>query len=114
MIEAGKVRALAVTSSTRSTALPEVPTVAEAGLPGYEAVLRFIMVGPPKLPASVADRLQAELRQIVTDPAVVRELARLGNDEISPRTPADVKTLLQDDLKKWGSVIRDAKITLET
>lgn len=114
MIASGKARALAVTSSTRSTALPDVPTVSEAGLPGYEAVLRFVMVGPPKLPVAVADRLQAELKQIVTDPGVVRELAKLGNDEISPRTPPEVKALLQDDLKKWGAVIRDARITLET
>jgi tripartite-type tricarboxylate transporter receptor subunit TctC len=114
MIAAGKARVLAVTSSQRSTALPDVPTLAEAGLPGYEAVLRFVMVGPPQLPAAVAARLQAELAQIITDPAVVRELVKLGNDEISPRTPAEVQTLLQQDLKKWGDVIRSAKITLDT
>ena len=114
MIAAGKARALAVTSSQRSTALPDVPTVAEAGLPGYEAVLRFVMVGPPQLPAAVAARLQAEFAQIVTDPAVVRELVKLGNDEVNPRTPAEVQTLLQQDLKKWGTVIRSAKITLDT
>lgn len=114
MIAAGKARVLAVTSAQRSTALPDVPTVAEQGLAGYEAVLRFMMVAPARIPAPVSARLQSELKQIVSDPAVMRELVKLGNDEIGPKTPSDVQTLIQDDLRKWGAVIREAKITLET
>lgn len=114
VIAAGKARVLAVTSAQRSTALPDVPTVAEQGLAGYEAVLRFMMVAPARISAPVSARLQSELKQIVSDPAVMRELVKLGNDEIGPKTPSHVQVLIQDDLRKWGAVIRDAKITLET
>jgi tripartite-type tricarboxylate transporter receptor subunit TctC len=113
MIAAGKVRALGVTSSKRSTALPDVPTVAEQGLPGYEAVLRFMMVAPNGMPAPIISRLQSELKLVMVDPAVIKELEKLGNDEIGPRTPAEVQALLRDDLRKWGKVISDAKITLD-
>jgi tripartite-type tricarboxylate transporter receptor subunit TctC len=114
MIAAGKVRALGVTSSKRSLALPDVPTLAERGLPGYEATLRFTMVAPAGLPAEAATRLQAELQRAISDPEVVKELERLGNDEIGPRTPAEVAQITRDDLKKWGAVIRDAGITLDS
>lgn len=114
MISAGKVRALGVTSATRSLALPDVPTLAERGLTGYEATLRFTMVAPAGLPPEATSRLQAELQKVMSDPAVIKELAQLGNDEISPRTPSEVAQVTRDDLKKWGAVIRDAGITLDS
>lgn len=113
LIASGKARALGVTSLKRSSALPDVPTLAEQGLTGYEAVLRFMMVGPAGLPAPVTARLQSELKQVISDPAVIRELEKLGNDEISPRTPPELLALMRDDLRKWGTVILDAKITLD-
>lgn len=114
LIAAGKVRALAVTTKKRSGVLPDVPTLIEAGLPDYEAVLRFMMVAPAKTPEPIATRLQSELRQIIADPAVIQELEKLGNDEIENRSPAEVQALIKSDLAKWGKVIRDAKITMET
>lgn len=113
LIASGKVRALAVTTTKRSSVLPDVPTLIESGLADYEAVLRFMMVAPSKTPEPVASRLQSELRHIVADPAVIKELERLGNDEIENRSPADIQALIKSDLAKWGKVIRDAKITLE-
>lgn len=113
LIASGKVRALAVTTTKRSSVLPDVPTLLESGLADYEAVLRFMMVAPSKTPEPVALRLQSELRHIVADPAVIKELERLGNDEIENRSPADIQALIRSDLAKWGKVIRDAKITLE-
>ena len=114
MIAAGKAKALGVTTSARSSALPNVPTIAEQGVKGYEAVLRFMMVGPAKMPQPIASRLQSELKQVVSDPAVAKELEKLGNDEIDPRTPSELLSLIQADLKKWGSVIKDSKITLDS
>lgn len=114
MLASGRAQVIGVTSARRSIALPEVPTLAEQGLTGYDASLRFSMVAPPGLPPAVAERLQSELRRIVTDPGVVRDLAKLGNDEISPRTPQEVAEVTRDDLKKWGTVIRDAGITLDS
>jgi tripartite-type tricarboxylate transporter receptor subunit TctC len=114
MIATGKARVLAVTTARRSIALPDVPTLAEQGLAGYDAALRFTMVAPAGLPPAVAARYQAELRRIVSDPAVAKDLEKLGNDDIQPRTPSEVADITRDELKKWGAVIRDAAITLDT
>ncbi|MCW5259062.1 tripartite tricarboxylate transporter substrate binding protein [Verminephrobacter eiseniae] len=114
MIGSGKVRALAVTTAGRSGVLPEVPTLAEQGLAGYDAALSFTMVAPARLPAAVAARYQAELRKIVANPAVAKELEKLGYDDIRPRTPAEVGELTRDEFRKWGAVIRDAGITQES
>jgi tripartite-type tricarboxylate transporter receptor subunit TctC len=114
MIQAGKARALAVTSAKRSSALPDVPTVAEQGLSGYEAVLWFAMVAPPGLPGAMTSRFQKELQGSLTDPGLIRELEKLGNEDIGPRTPQQVTELVRSDLQKWGRVIREAGITLES
>jgi tripartite-type tricarboxylate transporter receptor subunit TctC len=114
MIQAGKATALGVTSAKRSGPLPNVPTVAEQGLPGYEAVLWFMMVAPPGTPAPVAARLERELQASLTDPELIRDLEKLGNEDVGPRTPREVQSLLRSELAKWERVIRDAKITLES
>ncbi len=114
MIQSGKARAIGVTTAKRSPALPDVPTIAEQGLPGYEAVLWFAMVAPPGLPAPLAARLQKELQGAMTDASLVRELEKLGNEDIGPRTPQQVTELVRADLQKWSRVIREAQITLES
>jgi len=114
MISAGKARPLGVTSLTRSASLPNVPSIAEQGLKGYEAVLRFMVMGPTKLPPTVASKLQADFKTLIGDQSVVGELKKLGNDEIIYKTPTEILALIQDDYRKWGSLIREAKITLDT
>ncbi|KQW65357.1 MULTISPECIES: tripartite tricarboxylate transporter substrate binding protein [unclassified Methylibium] len=114
MIAAGKVKALGVTSAKRSKALPDVPTVAEQGLAGYEAVLWFSMVGPANLPAPISARLQKELQASLVDPELIRELEKLGNDDIGPRTPQEVSALVKSEMEKWGRVIKDAHITVDS
>jgi tripartite-type tricarboxylate transporter receptor subunit TctC len=114
MIAAGKVKALGVTSAKRSKALPDVPTVAEQGLKRYEAVLWFSMVAPTNLPAPVAARLQKELRAVLVDPKVIEELEKLGHDDISPRTPKEVASLIKAENEKWGRVIKEANITVDS
>lgn len=114
MISSGKARALAVTTAGRSGVLPEVPTLAEQGLAGYDAALNFTMVAPAGLPTVVATRYQTELRKIVANPVVAKELEKLGYDDIRPRTLTEVAELTRDELRKWGAVIRDASITLES
>ncbi|QJR11932.1 hypothetical protein DSM104443_03015 [Usitatibacter rugosus] len=113
MIQAGKARALAVTSAKRSAPLPDVPTVAET-IPGYEAVLWFMMVGPASLPAPVAQRFEKDLKSALVDADLIKELEKLGNEDVGPRTPAQVNEMLKADLAKWGKVIREANITLES
>ena len=114
MIASGKARALGVTSARRSSALPDVPTLAEQGLAGYDASLKFSLVAPAGLPAPIAARLQSDLKKIVSDPELAKALQKLGNDDVGPRTPDEVTQITGNDLKKWGSVIREAGITLDS
>jgi tripartite-type tricarboxylate transporter receptor subunit TctC len=72
------------------------------------------MVAPPSLPAPVAARLQKELQAVLVDPKVIEELEKLGNDDISPRTPKDVATLVKAENQKWGRVIKEANITVDS
>lgn len=113
MIAAGKARALAVTSLRRSNVLPEVATLAELGLDGCDATLSFAMLAPAGLPAAIAARHQSELRKTMLNAEVVKELEKLGFDDIRPRTPAQLSELMRDELRKWGAVIRAAGITLD-
>jgi tripartite-type tricarboxylate transporter receptor subunit TctC len=114
MIAAGKARALGVTSLTRSSSLPNVPTIAEQGLKGYEAVLRFMVMGPAKMPTAITSKLQADFKTVISDNAVVGELKKLGNDDIVYKTPSEIEAMIQDDYRKWGALIKDLKITLDT
>ncbi len=114
MIAAGKARALGVTSAKRSAPLPDVPTVAEQGLPNYEAVLWFMIVGPPGLPPAISARFEKDLQSSLADPGLIKDLEKLGNEDVGPRTPREVNELLRAELAKWGKVIKDANITLES
>jgi len=114
MISAGKARALGVTSLTRSASLPNVPTIAERGLNGYEAVLRFYVMGPAKMPQIITTKLQSDFKTVVTDSTVIAELKKLGNDEIGYKSPSEIEALIQDDYRKWGNLITQTKITLDT
>ena len=114
MIAAGKARALGVTTLTRSSSLPNVPTIAEQGLKGYEAVLRFMVMGPAKMPTAITSKLQADFKTVISDSAVVGELKKLGNDDIAYKTPSEIEAMIQDDYRKWGDLIKELKITLDT
>ena len=114
MISAGKARALGVTSLTRSASLPNIPTIAERGLNGYEAVLRFYVMGPAKMPQLITNKLQSDFKTVVSDSTVIAELKKLGNDDIGYKSPSEIEALIQEDYRKWGNLITQAKITLDT
>ncbi|MEO5692754.1 MAG: tripartite tricarboxylate transporter substrate binding protein [Usitatibacter sp.] len=114
MITSGKARALGVTSAKRSVPLPDVPTVAEQGLPGYEAVLWFMTVGPTGLPPAITARYEKDLQSTLADKGLIADLEKLGNEEVGARTPKEVNDLLRSELAKWAKVIKDANITLES
>jgi tripartite-type tricarboxylate transporter receptor subunit TctC len=111
-IKAGKMRALAVASPTRSPLLPDVPTVAEAGVPGYEFATWGAIFLPRGAPKPIVDRLHAEVVKAVNDPTV-RE--RLSSQGLVPRgsTPAELAQATRDGLEKMGKVIKTAGIKLE-
>jgi tripartite-type tricarboxylate transporter receptor subunit TctC len=105
LVRDGKVRALAVTSLTRSKAFPDVPTVAEAALPGFEAVLHYGIVAPAGTPRPAVDRLNAAMRTALASPDV---LARLDTDgaEVFPSTPEEYAADIDREEKKWSEIVR--------
>ena len=106
-VKAGKVRALGVSSLTRIPALPDVPTIAESGLPGFEANNVFGMVGPPGLPPALVDRINGELVNALKDPAVRRQLSEQGAEARSS-TPAEYAALIRNEVANWGKVVRQS------
>jgi tripartite-type tricarboxylate transporter receptor subunit TctC len=109
LIRDGKVRAIAVTGAQRSPTLADVPTVAESGLPGYEAVLWQAIYAPAGTPAAIVTRLNGEVNAILRDNAVVDAMAKLGV-EAEPSTPQELAARIAADLTKWHDVIVSAGI----
>ena len=101
----GKVRALAVTGLTRSDVFPSVPTVAEAGLPGYEAALRYGIVAPAGTPRPIVDKLNAALRQALAEPDTAKRMAADGTVPL-PSTPEEYATDIDLEEKKWSDVVK--------
>ena len=110
-IRAGKLRALAVTSATRSAALPDVPTVGEF-VPGYEATAWFGIGAPRNTPADIIDRLNSEISAGLADAKIEERLADLGGESM-PMTPAEFAKFIADETEKWGKVVRAAGIKAE-
>ena len=109
LIRDGKVRAIAVTGPQRSSALADVPTVAESGLPGYESVLWQGLYAPAGTPPAIVSRLNTEVNAILHDGDAVGALAKLGV-EAQPSTPQQFADRISADLKKWHDVIVSAGI----
>jgi tripartite-type tricarboxylate transporter receptor subunit TctC len=110
-VRAGKLRALAVTSATRSELLPDIPTVGEF-LPGYEASQWYGIGAPKGTPAEIVERLNREINAGLADPRLKARLADLGGVPM-PMNPAAFGTLVADETEKWGKVIRTANIKPE-
>ena len=108
-IESGKLTAIAVTTSKRSSALPNVPTVAEAGLPGYELSPWFAAFVPAKTPQPVIDTLNRAMLEALHKPAVQKRLALIGAEPIGS-SPAVLREHLAKETDKWGALIRQRGI----
>jgi tripartite-type tricarboxylate transporter receptor subunit TctC len=111
-IKSGKLRALAVTGANRSPALPDVPTVAEAGVPGYVAGTWYAVLAPAGTPSPIVSRLSEEIRKALAMPEVRSALIAQGV-EPAGSTPAQLASFLHDEHAKWGKVIREAKIKID-
>ena len=112
MIAGGKLRALAVTSAKRIAVLPNVPTVAEQGYKGFEAVDWKMIVAPAGTPADVVKRLNAATAKALTQPALLAKLAEEGSSAMSG-SPEEVAKYLKSEQAEWGAVIREAGIRFE-
>ncbi|HTI46844.1 MAG TPA: tripartite tricarboxylate transporter substrate binding protein [Casimicrobiaceae bacterium] len=104
-VKAGKVKALATTGATRSAVMPDVPTMSEAGVPGYEAVIWLGLMAPKGTPPAVVSRLNAEVTKIVGRPEVKAEWARQGATAMA-MTPEAFTKYLNDDIVKWQRIVR--------
>ncbi|WP_198952717.1 MULTISPECIES: tripartite tricarboxylate transporter substrate binding protein [unclassified Achromobacter] len=111
-IQAGKLVALGVTSTQRSPLLPKVPTIAEAGLPGYSVDGWFALFAPAKVPAAIVARLHDETAQVLASPAVAEQIRRQGA-EPNTGSQADFAKFVQAEHDKWAKVIKDANIRIE-
>lgn len=105
--KAGRVRAIAVTGAKRSAALPDVPTIAEAGVPGYEASTWNGIVAPVGVPKAIIARLNAELNKALASPTLRQRFAAIGADQ-GGGTPEQFGELIRKEYVKWGEVIRRA------
>ena len=108
-IQAGKLRALAVTGATRAPSLPDVPTMIEAGVPGYTATTWNGLLAPAGTPPAIIARIHDAVVQALQDPAVKEGYARIGED-VASDTPEEFAALIRDETAKWSRVIKDANI----
>ena len=111
-IKAGKTRALAVTTAKRSSALPDVPTLAEAGVPDIDVGTWFGLMAPAATPAPIVARLNKEVVAILNDPAVQKQLLDQGI-ELQSSTPAELKARVDKELKEFGALAKRAKLAVE-
>jgi tripartite-type tricarboxylate transporter receptor subunit TctC len=111
-VKAGRLRALGVTSRTRSSAVPEVPTIAEGGLPGFEAVAWFGLFAPANTPAAVLEKLHTDFVKALKLPEVRQMLESQGAEAVASSS-RDFAQTLRTDLEKWRTVVKAAQITAD-
>jgi tripartite-type tricarboxylate transporter receptor subunit TctC len=111
-VQGGKLRALAVTGPQRDARLPDVPTVAEAGVPGYSGTSWFTLAAPASTPAALVNKLNQDVALILASPEVVARYDKLGIN-YSPNTPAEAAAFFRSETAKWNRVIEAAKLQLD-
>jgi tripartite-type tricarboxylate transporter receptor subunit TctC len=109
-IAAVKVRALGVTSTTRVPAAPDIPPIAEAGVPGFDAVGWTIMCVPAATPKPIVNRLHAELKAVAAMPDIQAMTIRLGAIPVESPAPDDVQKFLAAEIDRWGGIIERAGV----
>jgi tripartite-type tricarboxylate transporter receptor subunit TctC len=111
-IRAGKVRALGVTSAKRSPQMPELATIAESGVPGFEVTAWTGLCAPAALPKLLVAKLNADMVKLLSMPDTQRRLAEQGVDT-TPTTPEQFAEFIKSEIVKWAKVVKDAGITPE-
>ncbi|BEP65303.1 tripartite tricarboxylate transporter substrate binding protein (plasmid) [Variovorax sp. V213] len=111
-VQSGRVRALAITGPKRSPLLPDVPTMAEAGVPGAEMVAWTGVVGPSGIPANIIQKLNSEINAVLADPKVVKQLRDLASDP-APMSVGQFDQFLKMETARWSAVIRNNNITAD-
>jgi len=112
-IKSGKLKALAASGASRWPGLPDVPTVAEQGVPRFEVRSWTAVLAPAGTPKPIVDRLQALIRQVLADEAVRTRLEEATGGSVQASTPAELETTLNNDLRRWTQLVKDAQIRKE-
>lgn len=112
LIKAGQLKALAVSGTERHKSLPDVPTVAEAGLPGFEVKFFLGLVAPAQTSAAIVNKLSGAMRKALAKPEVQAQLEKIGADPVSS-TPEEFRALIEKDIVKWRSAIKAAGVVPE-
>ncbi len=110
LVKDGKLRPLAVSSLTRISAMPDVPTLDELGFKGFEAVSWHMVVGPAGVPKPIVDRLHNEFRRIVATPDFKAQVERMGLIAIDSPPPDELKRYLDTEIARWGELVKDVGI----
>jgi tripartite-type tricarboxylate transporter receptor subunit TctC len=111
-VKSGKVKALAITAKSRSALAPDIPTMSEAGVPGYEATIWNGMLAPAGTPKAIVSRMNEAIVQILKSPQSRERYAAVGA-EIRYDSPEEFRTLIRSDMAKWAKVIRVAGIRVD-
>jgi tripartite-type tricarboxylate transporter receptor subunit TctC len=111
-VRAGSLRGIAVTSAKRTSALPDVPTIAESGVPGFEASSWFAIFAPAKTPKEIVDKINAEVRKAVQDPEIQKRFADIGG-EIRTYSPDELRDFVRSELEKWAKVVKESGAKIE-
>ena len=110
--KSGRLRLIATAGAKRSETIPDVPTIAESGLPGYEALIWYGYMAPAKTPKAIVERLHREITGIVNTPEVRQFFVSQGNDVVAG-TPAQFAKVIKDDADKWGAIGKRIGVTLD-
>ncbi|MGZ8211768.1 MAG: Bug family tripartite tricarboxylate transporter substrate binding protein, partial [Burkholderiales bacterium] len=111
-IKSGKVRGIAVTGSTRFSELPDVPTVAESGVPGFNVSGWYGFYAPAGTPQDIVRRLQGEARRALTSPDAKEKLQKTGNEPVVS-TPEEFGAFIRNEIAMWTKVVKNAKIRVD-
>jgi tripartite-type tricarboxylate transporter receptor subunit TctC len=111
-IQAGRIRLLAVTSPKRVNSMPDIPTVSESGIPGYEATSWYMIIMPSKTPAAIVSKIHAETVKELKSKDIVDVLAKGGSEPVG-NTPKEATEFLKVEIARWGKVIRQAQVKIE-
>jgi tripartite-type tricarboxylate transporter receptor subunit TctC len=111
-VRSGQVRGLAVTTAKRSIVAPELPTVAETGVPGFDVPAWFAFFVPARTPHAIVTKMQIDTVTALTDPVVKARLEQIGM-VAAGSTPEELGAFVKSEVKKWGAVIKEANITLD-